>query len=88
MSRYDVEVLPDGRWRNKYPDYVIFNEHIKDGQHSCPSCKCSYCQAPSVFNVVHVKNKTDGRTAGFMYCLDCLIKEQEKTAKMEALKKL
>jgi hypothetical protein len=87
MPRYDIEILPDGRWRNKYPDYIIFNDHIKAGEHSCPSCKCSYCQAPSVFNMVHVTHKTDGRSAGFMYCMDCLVKEHEKAAKACALKK-
>lgn len=83
MPRYTMEILPDGRVRNKYPDFVIFNDHIKDGEHSCPECKCSYCQAPSVFNMVHVTHKTDGRMAGFMYCLDCLKKEYEKAAKAD-----
>lgn len=81
MSRYEVEVLPNGKWRNMNPDYVIFTDHITDGQHSCPSCKCSYCQEPSVFNIIHLTNTTDGRRAGFMYCLDCLRKEHEKSLK-------
>ncbi len=81
MSSYEVEILPNGRWRNKNPDYVVFNDHIKEGEHSCSSCKCSYCQAPSVFNIIKVKNNTDGRYGGHMYCLDCLKKEYGKGIK-------
>ena len=86
MSTYEIEILPNGRWRNKYPDYVIFNNHIKEGEHSCHECKCSYCQAPSIFNIIHVTNKTDGRNAGFMYCLDCLKKERKNMPIAEGVK--
>ena len=85
MSRFSVEILPNGTWRNIDPDYVIFNDHIKEGEHSCSSCKCSYCQSPSVFNIIHVTNKTDGRRAGFMYCLDCLRKEHAKSLKIDKI---
>lgn len=81
MSRYEVEILPDGRWRNMKPDYVVFNDHIKEGEHSCSSCKCSFCQAPSVFNMIKIKHKTDDICAGYMYCLSCIRKEYEEALK-------
>jgi hypothetical protein len=81
MSRYEIEILPNGKWRNMYPDYVVFSDHTTDGEHSCSDCKCSYCQDPSVFNIIHAINKNDGRRAGFMYCLDCLRKEHAKSLK-------
>ena len=83
MSRYEIEVLPNGVWRNPSPDYVIFNDQIKSGEHSCPTCKCSFCQAPSIYNVIHATHTTDGRSAGLMYCLDCCKREYGKVLKKE-----
>ena len=88
MSRYEVEILPNGVWRNPNPDYVIFNDHIVAGEHSCPTCKCSFCQAPSIHNVVYATHPTDGRKAGLMYCLDCLSIEYKKEQKKAQVKKL
>ena len=87
LTNYEVQVLPNGKWRNKRPDYVVFNDHIKEGLHECPECKCSFCQEPSVVTLLKATHKTDGRSCGLMYCFDCCMieyKEQRKEKQQQA----
>ena len=85
ITRYEVVVLPNGKWRNLFPDYVVFNDHIKEGLHQCPTCKCSFCQEPSVVTILMATHKTDGRSCGLMYCMDCsMIEYKKQKEKQEA----
>ena len=77
-TNYEVQVLPNGKWRNLRPDYVVFNDHIKEGLHQCPECKCSFCQEPSVVTLLMATHKTDGRSCGLMYCIDFSLIELNK----------
>jgi len=88
MARYEVEILPNGVWRNPNPDYVIFSDHNEAGEHACPNCKCSFCQAPSIYNIIHATHPTDGRKAGLMYCLGCIKVEYTKEQKKAHINKL
>jgi len=62
----------DGRTINLNPDFIVFNEHVVKGDHSCDTCKCSFCGAPSIYNHRKMENKTTGKSAGHMYCENCL----------------
>ncbi len=77
-TSYEVEVMPNGKWRNMKPDYVIFNDHIKEGLHQCPTCKCSFCNEPSILTTLCATHNTDGRKCGLMYCIDCSMLEYYK----------
>jgi hypothetical protein len=79
LTRFEVEVLPNGKWRNLQPDYIVFNDHIKEGLHSCPTCKCSFCNQPSIVTTLVATHKTDGRMCGLMYCFDCSLLEYNKS---------
>ncbi len=79
-TNYEVEIMPNGKWRNLRPDYVVFNDHIKEGLHQCPECKCSFCQEPSVVTIPTAIHKTDGRLCGLMYCWDCYMCTFQKSA--------
>ena len=74
----NIEILPNGKWRNTTPDYTVFNDHIQAGLHDCPTCKCSFCGEPSVFTMLCAVHKTDGRSCGLLYCKDCLQIEHNK----------
>ena len=78
---YELEIMPNGKLRNLYPDYVVFNDHIKEGLHKCPMCKCSFCQEPSVVTIPKAAHKTDGRLCGLMYCIDCYMIEYNVSKK-------
>ena len=75
---FEVEVMPDGKWRTIDPDYVLFDDHIQAGLHACATCKCSYCREPSVFNMVKLRHATDGRECGVQMCRTCILLEREK----------
>jgi hypothetical protein len=77
-TNYEIQIMPNGKWRNLRPDYVVFNDHIKEGLHQCPECKCSFCQEPSVVTLLMATHKTDGRSCGLMYCVDCSLIEFNK----------
>jgi hypothetical protein len=77
-TNYEVEILPNGKWRNIRPDYVLFNDHIKEGLHRCPTCNCSFCNEPSVVTTIVATHKTDGRSCGLMYCFECYFIEYNK----------
>ena len=82
-SSYEVEVMPNGKWRNMRPDYVIFNDHIKEGLHQCSTCKCSFCNEPSILTTLVATNNIDGRKCGLMYCVDCSMLEYYKLKQKE-----
>ena len=75
ITSYEIQIMPNGKWRNMRPDYIVFNDHIKEGLHECPTCKCSFCQEPSTVALVNATHKTDGRSCGLMYCTDCFMME-------------
>ena len=77
-TNYEVEMLPNGKWRNIRPDYVVFNDHIKEGLHQCPECNCSFCQEPSVVTLLKATHNTNGSSCGLMYCLECFTIEYKK----------
>jgi hypothetical protein len=81
LTNYEVEVLPNGKWRNLKPDYVVFNDHIKEGLHECPECKCSFCQEPSVVTLLQATHNTNGTSCGLKYCFDCSMIEYKKQRK-------
>jgi len=82
IKNYDVEIMPNGKWRNLRPDYVLFNDHIKEGLHQCPTCKCSFCQEPSMVTLLKAKHNTNGSSCGLMYCGECCLIEYNKSKKL------
>ena len=65
----------DGRLIALNPDLIVFNEHIVQGEHSCDTCKCSFCGVPSLYNHRKMENQKTGKSAGHMYCEDCLTRD-------------
>jgi hypothetical protein len=75
LDTYGVIKGYDGRFITLNPELIVFNEHVVQGEHSCDTCKCSFCGVPSLYNHRKMENKKTGKSAGHMYCEVCLTRD-------------
>lgn len=88
MNQYEIEITGNGVWRNLNPEYVVFDDHVKEGEHRCAECRCSFCGKPSVYNYQKVKDKVvPGKVGGHQYCKPCMIIDYNKFLKQNIWEK-
>ncbi len=80
-NMYTVEIRPGGKWIDMNPNYIIFKDHVTEGYHNCDSCRCSFCNEPSIANITKLKNGSTGEVAGHRYCLSCLKRDYSHAMK-------
>ncbi len=76
-----VQITASGKWRNMDAPWVVFDDHVKEGDHECGECYCSFCGSPSIYTVHKATNNTTNQEAGHKYCKECLLTDYSSDGK-------